>query len=79
MYRNQFNNKYSNFGIPESEMERKWRLYEEEKALAEAIEALVLAEKLHHMSTEGPKGSKGPNDPSSNDYVVNDYIDDYFQ
>jgi hypothetical protein len=76
MHKNQFYNKYSNFGIHESEMERKWRLYEEEKALAEAMEALMLAEKLRHMSSEGIIGL---NDPSSNDYVVNDYIDDYFQ
>ena len=73
MYRNQFNNKYSNFGIAESEMERKWRLYEEEKALAEAMEALVMAEKLNIMNPGGP------NDMSFNTYVVIDYVDDYFQ
>jgi hypothetical protein len=72
MHRNQFNNKYANFKIGETEMERKWRIYEEEKKLLEEMEALMLRDRASHITAMKSL------DPSINSYVDDGYIDDYF-
>jgi len=72
MNRNQFDHKYSNFNIANAEMERKWRVYEEERMMMEAIEA---RNNMLFMMQQIPFGS--PQDLSENSYV-DDYADDYF-
>jgi hypothetical protein len=73
MTRNQFENKYSNFNIHKQEMERKWRVYEEEMLLMEAIEAKINFDYREAIFAAGPNRNL-----LENGYVVDDFIDDYF-
>lgn len=75
MNRNQFNNKYSNFNIDNIEMERKWRIHEEEIRMLEEINRMAFA-----RSQIAPGSTGYINSISQNSYITEGYIvDGYFQ
>ncbi len=76
MNRDNFNRKYGNPIADAAEMDRKWRVYIREQEDMKAMHEAYVASQRSATSTAGGC-SYGDN--SVNNYVVYDYVENYFE